>query len=103
MNDYSYNIAVNAETARKKDLQDGDIIWVESSNERKIKGKLKTTQGIHPEGVGVAALAGHWSKNQPIAKGKGVFYNDLIEIDYNHFDPGNLSMDLCAKVRIYKA
>ena len=60
-------------------------------------------QGIHPEGVAVAALAGHWSNNQPIAKGKGVFYNDLIEIDYNHMDPGNLNMDLCVKVKIYQA
>lgn len=102
MNDYTYNIAVNAQTARKKGLQDGDIVWVESSYKHKIKGRLKTMQGMHPEGVGVAALAGHWSKDQPIALGKGVFYNDLIEIDYNHFDPGNLNLDLCAKVKIYK-
>jgi molybdopterin-containing oxidoreductase family molybdopterin binding subunit len=95
--------AVNAATAKKKGLKDGDIIWVESSYKRKVKGKLKTTEGMHPEGVGVAALAGHWSKDLPIARGKGVFYNDLIEVDYHHFDPGNLNMDLCAKVKIYKA
>jgi molybdopterin-containing oxidoreductase family molybdopterin binding subunit len=103
MNDYSYNIAVNAATARKKGLKDGDLIWVESNYGRKVKGKLKTIEGIHPEGVGVAALAGHWSKDLPIAWGKGVFYNELIEVDYDHLDPGNLNMDLCAKVRIYKA
>ena len=103
MNDYSYNIAVHAATARKKGLKDGDVVWIESSYKRKVKGRLKTTEGIHPEGVGVAALAGHWSKDLPIAKGKGVFYNDLIEVDYEHMDPGNLNMDLCAKVRIYKA
>jgi hypothetical protein len=51
----------------------------------------------------MASLAGHWSKDMPIAKGKGVFYNELIEVDYEHLDPGNLNMDLCAKVRIYKA
>ena len=102
MNDYSYNICVNADTARGKGLKDGDLIWVESNYRRRIKGRLKMIQGIHPEGVGIAALAGHWSNGMPIAKGKGVFYNDLIEIDYNHSDPGNLNMDLCAKVRIYK-
>jgi len=103
MNDYSYNIAVNAETARKKGFQDGDMIWVESNYGRRVKGKLKTTQGIHPEGVGIAALAGHWSKDLPVALGKGVFYNELVEVDYEHCDPGNLNMDLCAKVKIYRA
>jgi molybdopterin-containing oxidoreductase family molybdopterin binding subunit len=103
MNDYSYNIVVNSATAKKKGLKDGEIIWVESSYKRRVKGKLKAVEGIHPEGVAVAALAGHWSKDLPIAKGKGVFYNELIEVDYDHLDPGNLNMDLCAKVRIYKA
>jgi molybdopterin-containing oxidoreductase family molybdopterin binding subunit len=103
MNDYSYNICVNAEAAKTKGLKDGDLIWVESVHRRKVKGKLKTIQGIHPEGVAIAALAGHWSKDMPVARGKGVFYNELIEIDYEHCDPGNLNMDLCAKVRIYKA
>ncbi len=103
MNDFSYNIAVNSATAREKGLKDGDVVWVESSYKRKVKGRLKTIEGIHPEGVGVAALAGHWSKDLPIAKGKGVFYNELVEVDYAHMDPGNLNMDLCAKVRIYKA
>ncbi|MGO9590635.1 MAG: molybdopterin-dependent oxidoreductase [Candidatus Acidiferrales bacterium] len=103
MNDYSYNIAVNAATAKRKGLNDGDIIWVESNYKRRVKGRLKTIEGIHPEGIGIAALAGHWSKDLPIAKGKGVFYNELIEVDYDHLDPGNLNMDLCVKVRIYKA
>ena len=48
-------------------------------------------------------MCGHWSVNQPIAKGKGVFYNDLIEVDYEHSDPANLNMDLCNKVKVYKA
>jgi hypothetical protein len=39
----------------------------------------------------------------PMARGKGVFYNELIEIYYEHCDPGNLTTDLCAKARIYKA
>jgi anaerobic selenocysteine-containing dehydrogenase len=103
MNDYSYNIVVNSATAREKGLKDGDIIWVESNYKRRVKGKLKAIEGIHPQGVAVAALAGHWSKDLPIAKGKGAFYNELIEVDYEHLDPGNLNMDLCAKVRIYKA
>ena len=103
MTPYTYAISVNSETAKKKGIRDGDLIWIESSTGRKIKGKANLTQGINIESVGIAACAGHWSNNQPIAKGKGVFYNELIEIDLEHMDPGNLNMDLCAKVKIYKA
>lgn len=103
MNPYSYRISLNAEVARKKGLKDGDLVWVESDRGRRIKGYLKLTEGIHPEGLGIAALCGHWTDNQPIAKGKGVFFNDLIEVDYEHSDPANLNMDLCVKVKVYKA
>ncbi len=103
MTPYTYTISLNAEVARKKGIKDGDLIWVESSYGRKVKGKANLTEGMHPEALGIAACAGHWSKNQPIAMGKGVFYNDLIEIDYEHMDPVNMNMDLCAKVKIYKA
>lgn len=103
MNDFSYTATINAATAEKKGLKEGDIVWIESSHGRKVKGKLHLSEGIHSEGVGIAALCGHWSKDQPVAKGKGIFYNELIEIDYEHLDPGNLNMDLCAKVKVYKA
>ena len=36
----------------------------------------------------------------PIAKGKGVFFNDLLELDAAHVSPVNLNLDLCAKVRV---
>ncbi|MDO8691505.1 MAG: molybdopterin-dependent oxidoreductase [Dehalococcoidia bacterium] len=103
MNPYSYFFSINADVAKKKGLKDGDMIWVESNTGRKIKGRVKLTEGIHPEGLGVAAMCGHWSANQPVARGKGIFYNDLIEVDYEHSDPANLNMDLCVKVKVYKA
>lgn len=37
---------------------------------------------------------------RPIARGKGVFFNDLLELDFEHTSPVNLNLDLCAKVRI---
>lgn len=103
MTPYTYRISINAGMARKKGIKDGDLIWVESSYGKKVKGRANVIEGIMPEALGIAACAGHWAKSMPIAKDKGVFYNDLIEIDYEHMDPGNLNMDLCAKVKIYKA
>lgn len=102
-NPYTYAITLNIETGKRKGLRDGDVIWVESVYGRKVKGKLKLSQGIHPEGIGIAGLCGHWSRYQPVAKGKGVFFNELLEIDYEHMDPANLNQDLCVKVKVYKA
>ncbi len=97
---FSYRIAVNADTGRRKGLKDNDVIYVETATGRRVTGRVKLTEGIHPEGVGIAACAGHWSKHQPIAQGKGVFFNDLLEIDFAHTSPVNLNLDLCAKVKV---
>lgn len=103
MTPYTYRISINSAVARKKGIKDGDLIWVESSHGRKVKGLANVIEGIMPEALGIAACAGHWANGMPIAKNKGIFYNELIEIDYEHMDPANLNMDLCAKVKIYKA
>ncbi len=103
MDPYTYNLTINADTAKRKGLKDGDWVWVENKRGRKIKGRVRLSEGIHPEGLGVAALCGHWSDDQPLAKGKGVFYNELLEIDYEHMDPANHTLDICAKVKLTKA
>lgn len=97
---FSYTIAINAETGRKKGLTDGARIWVENEKGRKVAGRVHLTEAIHPEGLGVAACAGHWGDGMPIAKGKGVFFNDLLELDWAHSSPINLSLDLCARVKV---
>jgi len=97
---YSYTIAINAEVGRNKGLHDGQPIWVESETGRKVKGRVRLTQAIHPEGLGIAACAGHWGDGMPIAKGKGVFFNELLELDWKHVSPINLNLDLCVRVKV---
>jgi molybdopterin-containing oxidoreductase family molybdopterin binding subunit len=97
----SYAIAINEDSARKRGLSEGQQVWLENEGGRKVKGRLRLTQAIHPEGLGVGGCAGHWaSKGMPIAKGKGVFFNDLLELDAAHSSPVNLNLDLCAKVKV---
>jgi molybdopterin-containing oxidoreductase family molybdopterin binding subunit len=48
-------------------------------------------------------MCGHWTDGQPVAKGKGVFYNDLLELDFEHMSPVNINLDLCVKVRVTPA
>ena len=69
---------------------------------RRVAGRIKATEAIHPEAIGIAACAGHWTKHQPIAKDKGVFFNELLEVDFEHTSPVNLNMDLCSKVKVYR-
>jgi molybdopterin-containing oxidoreductase family molybdopterin binding subunit len=86
----------------KKGLASGDPVRVETEAGRHVEGKVRLTQAIHPEGLAIAALCGHWSDGMPIAKGKGLFFNELLELDWDHACPSNLNLDLCAKVKISK-
>lgn len=83
-----------------KGLRTGDRVVLESPRGRRADGHVVLTEAIHPEAVGVAGCAGHFTAAQPIAHGKGVPFNELIEVELDNFDPFNLSLDLCVKVRI---
>ncbi|MBI3090598.1 MAG: molybdopterin-dependent oxidoreductase [Candidatus Tectomicrobia bacterium] len=96
----SYYIAMNAETGKKKGLHDGDWVWMETVKGRRVRGRVHLTQGMHPEGLGIGGCAGHWTDGMPVARGKGVFFNQLLEIDMDHASPVNLNLDLCVKVRL---
>ena len=55
------------------------------------------------EFLAISAVAGHWGKFMPIAKNKGPFFNDLVEMDLEHTDPLTFNQDICCRVKIYKA
>ena len=100
---FSYAIAIHSEAARKKGLAEGTSVWVETENGRRVKGRVHLTQAIHPEGLGIAACAGHWGEGMPVAKGKGVFFNGLLDLDWSHVSPVNLNLDLCKRVKVTAA
>ena len=100
---YTYAVTINADSGAKKGLANGQMVWVETETGRKVKGRLKLSQTVHPEGLGIAACAGHWGEGMPIAKGKGVFFNDLLELDWEHSSPVNLNLDLCVRVKVSAA
>ena len=97
---FSYTIAMNAEAGRRKGLHSGAMIWVENEKGHRVKGRVRLTEAIHPEALGIAACAGHWGDGMPIAKGKGVFFNELLELDREHASPINLNLDLCVRVKV---
>jgi molybdopterin-containing oxidoreductase family molybdopterin binding subunit len=97
---FSYTIAINATTAARKGLREGQEVWLESVHGRRVRGRLHLTEAVHPEGLGVGGCAGHWAKTLPVARGKGIFYNELLEIDWEHTSPVNLNLDTCVKLRV---
>ncbi len=100
---YSYFICINTRTADAKGIGDGDRIWVESTAGRRIKGRARLTEGVHPEVVAIANNGGHWARGMPIARDKGVFFNSLLTFDLKHTDLVSLTIDCDARVKVYKA
>jgi anaerobic selenocysteine-containing dehydrogenase len=97
---YSYFICINAATARDKGIADGEPIEVEGVDGATITGRARTTEGIHPEVLAVANNGGHWAHGMPFARGKGVFFNQLLPMDLEHTDLVSLSIDCDARVRV---
>ncbi|MFC1953302.1 molybdopterin dinucleotide binding domain-containing protein, partial [Chloroflexota bacterium] len=99
---YTYNVTMNAETARKKGLKDGDTIEIENYQGRKVEGRLKTLEGHHPQTMGICATAGHFALGQPIARGKGTNFDKLIPMDWEHMDPVCGTIETAVRVGVRK-
>ena len=102
INPYTYNITINVDTAREKEIKDNDMIEIETYQGRKVRGTVKLVEGQHPQTVGIAATAGHWAKGQPIAKGKGVNFDNLLPLDLEHTDPICGNIETAVRVKITK-
>lgn len=102
MNPYTYNITMNVDTAKQKGIDDADTIEIESYNGSKVQGIVKLMQGHHPSTVGIAACSGHWCRGMPVAHGKGVNFDTLMQNDLLHVDPISLNIETAVKVKIRK-
>lgn len=71
-------VLINTKEAEKLGIKDGDYVWVEASNGRKIKVKAELTEGIRPDCVAIDHGYGHWSKGMRVAYGKGSNEGDLV-------------------------
>lgn len=101
---YEYTVLMNADTAAKKGLKDGDTIVVES-HYGKTQGTLKTTQLIHPDAVGVPASHGARSNMANPIVADGPYFNALcpfFEKD-KAIDPISGGIEEGPAVKVYKA
>jgi len=101
----AYFININAETANRKGIKEGDWVEMESAaTGQKVRAQAKLGEGIHPEVVAVGGYGGHWVKTLPIASqpGKGVAFNWLLRQSFEYMDTMSLNQDLCVKVKLTK-
>ena len=98
----AYYILINSQTAKRKELKDGDLVSLETKVGDRVEGRLKLTEGIHPEVLGIAGTFGHWAKGLPVAKGKGVHINTLLRVSLERVDMLGGGMDACVKVKVSK-
>lgn len=101
---YEYVIWMNSATATKKGINDGDTIVVESRY-GKTQGKVKVTELIHPDVVGLPA--GHGAAS-PLANpivAEGAYFNALCSIHEKDraIDPITGGIEEGPAVKVYKA
>jgi anaerobic selenocysteine-containing dehydrogenase len=77
-------------------LADGDPILVESTAGRRVPGRARLSEGVHPEAVAIAGNGGHWARGMPVARGQSAFFNALLS-----FDP-EMEPACDIRVRVYK-
>ncbi len=99
---YAYYILINSQTAKRKGLKDECLVSLETKVGDRVEGRIKITEGIHPEVLGIAANLGHWAKGLPVAKGKGVHLNRLLRASLERIDMVGGGMDACVKVKVSK-
>lgn len=96
-----YSVIMHKGTAERKGIKDGDIISIESQA-GKVKGKVRLTEGIHPECVGMFGVLGQWGKGKVIARGKGAHINSLLKHDWSMVGTLTGQLDFCARVKVAK-
>ena len=92
-------VEINTETATALKLKDGQAVWVESPF-KKIKARVKFSEGVHPGIVAISTGQGHSSYGR-WQKGIGVNPNEIIGVDYDRIS-GQAAL-FNTRVKVYKA
>ncbi len=98
----SYGVLINTRLAARLGIADDDWVWLHSPV-RSARVRARVTECIHPQVIGIAGHAGHWSGGKTRTKGKGVNFNSLLPYDLEHMDTLSTAIDMCAPLTVRKA
>jgi len=98
---YDKGIYMNRNTARQKDLRDGEMVVVESRY-GKTEGSLRVSELLHPDVLGIPGCYGLGTlESNPLGK-SGPSWNSLLSIDDECLDPVSAGLETSPRVRVYK-
>jgi molybdopterin-containing oxidoreductase family molybdopterin binding subunit len=101
MNPFTFNVVMNAQTAKEKGIKDMDMVWLENERGDKIQIKVHAVEGIHPRCVAMAHGSSHWLKGHA-AEGRSGLLNALFMVDNKYFCPISQSIETSVRIKIYK-
>ncbi len=102
-NPYTYSVMLHTSAADKLGLKTGDKVLVKSSYGGEYKGYLKVTELLHPECVNCCGTFGHWAKDMPVSRQKGVLHNALLpRPNMDRIDTLSGQIDMCVRVKVTK-
>jgi anaerobic selenocysteine-containing dehydrogenase len=91
-------VEINPETAQKRGIKDGDLVWVESKA-GKVKAKARLFPGTRTNCVHIPYGQGHKAYGR-WAKGRGINPNDLLVREYDYL--GGFLSYFSTRVKVYK-
>ncbi|MHB8566197.1 MAG: molybdopterin-dependent oxidoreductase [Nitrososphaerales archaeon] len=99
---FDKGVMMNADTASKKGIKFGDWIVIETETGKKARAMALASEVCHPEVVVCFGNHGRRVSGIPNAKGIGVDFNGLLELDEEHIDFVDGALDSCIRVKVYK-
>lgn len=94
-------LLLNTATAKRMGFADGDIVKVESPYGR-LYGRLRTTEGIHHETLGVSNALSRTRSESRSTLMSGGHYNDLLPYDMQNTDGASGQPETTTKVKLTK-
>ncbi|MBI4528911.1 MAG: hypothetical protein HY695_34370 [Deltaproteobacteria bacterium] len=95
-----FPVGMNAATARRKGIAEGDEIAIETPSGKTVRAIVRLTEGVHPECLAVPSILGRWVTSSDRARGKGVHFNSLLEYTVDRLDTLSAALDACVKVKV---
>ncbi len=93
------SLLLNPKTAAAQGLKAGDVVLVESPY-GKLFGMVGTSEGMHPETLGVSnALSRKATQGSPVRHGGGHF-NDMLPANLEHTDANSGQCETVCKVKL---
>ncbi len=103
---YGLYVWMNDNTAKNKGITNGDLIWVESEQDKR-QGYAKLSQAIHPKVIAVSRHFGRWAGNSVVKdlnnRHLGLPHQAMRPDKLEYTDKLTDALENDVKVRVYKA